>query len=82
MIRGKAVQVADRKRLFHLALPAATLAEPRADAAQRRRQSQVVGYNFPGLSVIASGHAGDEAGDIKARRAAGPAGSDAVTRVI
>ena len=53
VVPGEAVQVADRERLGHVALPAALLAQARTHAPQRRRQREVIHHDFGGPLVIA-----------------------------
>ena len=57
VVGSEAMQVADRERLLHVALPAALLAQPRANPPQRRRQREIVRHNLGGLPVVAGGNA-------------------------
>jgi hypothetical protein len=58
------MQIPDGKRLFHVALSAALLAQPWANSPQGRRQREIVVYNLRRLCVVARGNARDEAGDV------------------
>src|ERR1039458_8581173 len=76
------MQVTDRERLFYLALPAALLAKPRADATEGRRQGKFLRNYLCGFPVVASSDLRDEVGDVESGRASGLAGADAITGMI
>ena len=82
MIGSEPMQVADGKRLFHITLPAALFAQPRANPPQGRRQREIVGDNLRRLLMVARGDSRDEAGDVQPGGASGPAGADAVAGVV
>src|ERR1035438_3092063 len=82
MVRDEAMQVADGKRLLHITLTAALLAQPRANPPKGRRQRQIVVYNLRGFRVVACCDARDEARDVQPGGTASLARPDAVTGVV
>ena len=54
-IGRKPVEVANRQRFFDVALPAALLAQPRADPAKRRRQGEIVRDDLRRGRVVVGG---------------------------
>src|ERR1035441_2447846 len=76
------MQVADGKRLFHVALPTALLAQPWANPSKGRGQRQIVGDNLRRLRVVGGADPRYEAGDVQPGRTASLARPDAVTGVV
>ena len=82
LIGGKAMQVADRERLFDFALPAALFAQARANASKGGREREALRDNLRGLRVVTGRNPLNEVGDVQVCRAACLARADAVPRVV
>ena len=59
------MQVTDGKSLFYFALPATLLAQPGADAPERRREGKILRNYLRCLPVVTSGDLRDEVGDVE-----------------
>jgi hypothetical protein len=82
IIGRKAVQVPDRERFLDITLPAALLAESRANSPQRCRQCEVVRHYLSGRAGVAGRDLRDEGRDVQPGGATRPAGPHAVACVI